>query len=125
MFPLKIVLVGNAVMVGKVELDSTFLIIQTVCRRSLQKPGIDVSIYLRRVVQPSGWGACLEIWRSWVQDTFWLLVLIEFVPGSPWFNFLAALLNSQLVYLQPVGILNVVLFNAQRYLLLATLKIRG
>ena len=26
--------------------------------------------------------------------------------GSPWFNFLAALVNSQLVCLRPVGILN-------------------
>ena len=27
-------------------------------------------------------------------------------PGSPWFNFSAALVNSQLVCLRPVGILN-------------------
>ena len=32
--------------------------------------------------------------------------LVEFDPGSPWFNFPAALVNSQLVYLRPVGILN-------------------
>ena len=35
-------------MVGKVELDSTLPIIQTVCRRSPQTPGIDVSICLQR-----------------------------------------------------------------------------
>ena len=29
-----------------------------------------------------------------------------FDRGSPWFNFLAALVNSQLVCLRPVGILN-------------------
>ena len=29
-----------------------------------------------------------------------------FDPGSPWFNFLAALVNSQLVCLRLVGILN-------------------
>ena len=32
--------------------------------------------------------------------------LVEFVPGSSWFNFPAALVHSQLVCLQPVGILN-------------------
>ena len=32
--------------------------------------------------------------------------LVEFVPGSPWFNFPAALVNSQLACLRPVGILN-------------------
>ena len=31
--------------------------------------------------------------------------LVEFDPGSPWFNFSAALVNSQLVCLRPVGIL--------------------
>ena len=34
------------------------------------------------------------------------LSLVEFVPGIPWFNFPAALVNSQLVCLRPVGILN-------------------
>ena len=34
-------------MVGKVELDSTFPIIQTVYHRSPQTPGTDVSICLR------------------------------------------------------------------------------
>ena len=47
--------------------------------------------------------------RSRVQYTLWPLV--EFVPGSPRFNFSAALINSQLVRLQPVGILKVVLFS--------------
>ena len=32
--------------------------------------------------------------------------LVEFVPGSPWFNFSDALVKSQLVCLQSVGILN-------------------
>ena len=41
---------------------------------------------------------------SQFQDTFWPLV--EFVSGSPWFNFSAALVNSQLAYLLPVGILS-------------------
>jgi len=41
---------------------------------------------------------------SQVQDTFWPLV--EFVSGSPWFNFSAALVNSQLAYLRPLGILS-------------------
>ena len=53
---------------------------------------------------PNGQGACLEIRRSRVQDPLWPLV--EFDPGSPWFNFSAALVNSQLVCLRPVGILN-------------------
>ena len=35
-------------MVGKVELDSTIPIIQTVCRRSPQMPGTNVFICLRR-----------------------------------------------------------------------------
>ena len=41
---------------------------------------------------------------SGYEDPLWPLV--EFDPGSPWFNFPAALVNSQLVCLQPVGILN-------------------
>ena len=47
---IKIVSVGIVVMVGKVELDSIFPIIQTVCRRSPQTPGTNVSICLRRDV---------------------------------------------------------------------------
>ena len=31
---------------------------------------------------------------------------LNFDPGSPWFNFPAALLNNQLVFHRPVGILN-------------------
>ena len=46
----------------------------------------------------------LLIWGSQVQDT--LLLLVEFVPGSPWLNFSAALANSQLACLHPVGIVN-------------------
>ena len=34
--------------------------------------------------------------------------LSEFVPGRPWFNFSAALVNNQLACLWPVGILNTV-----------------
>ena len=34
------------------------------------------------------------------------LNLFLVVPGSPWFNFSTALVNSQLVCLRPVGILN-------------------
>ena len=40
-------------MVGIVELDSTFPIIQTVCRRSPQTPGTDLSICLRRGADPA------------------------------------------------------------------------
>ena len=47
-FHLKNVLVGSIVMGGKGELDSTFPIIHTVCRRSPQTPGTNVSICLRR-----------------------------------------------------------------------------
>ena len=42
--------------------------------------------------------------NSRVQDTLWPLV--EFVPGCSWFNFSAALVNSRMVLLRPVGILN-------------------
>ena len=34
--------------------------------------------------------------------------LVEYVSRSPWFNFSAALVNSQLACLRPVGILNIV-----------------
>ena len=70
---------------------------------STQCQWLMVDIY-RIPEQPSGYNTCLEIRSSQVQDSFWPLV--EFVPGSPWFNFLAALVNSQLVCLRPVGILN-------------------
>ena len=56
-------------------------------------------------VQPSAYGDCLEIRRSRVQETFWPLV--EFDPGNTWFNFLAALVNSQLLCRRPVGNLKV------------------
>ena len=45
-----------------------------------------------------------EIRRSRVQIPFWPLA--DVVLGSPEFNFSAALVNSQLVCLPPVGILN-------------------
>ena len=60
--------------------------------------------YTKETVQPCGWDACLEMWSSRNEDSFW--PLIEFVPGSPWFILLSTLVNSQLVCLQPVGILN-------------------
>ena len=44
---IKIVLVGSVVMVRKVELDSAFPIIETVCRRSKQTPGTNVTICLQ------------------------------------------------------------------------------
>ena len=73
----------------------------------------------QEVVWPSGEGACLAIRRSRVQDPFW--PLIEFDPGSPWFNFPAALVNSQLVCPRPVGILSSCCFSLPsfRWVLLA------
>ena len=47
-FPLKIVLVGTVVMVGKVEVDSTLPTVPTVCRRSSPMLEKSVSICLRR-----------------------------------------------------------------------------
>ena len=56
-------------------------------------------------MRPSGFGACLENRRlARVQDSFWSLV--EFDPGSPWLNLSAALVNTHLVCLWPVGVLN-------------------
>ena len=49
-----------------------------------------------------------EIRRSRVQIPFWPLA--DVVLGTPEFNFLATLVNSQLVCLPPVGILNLVMF---------------
>ena len=49
---------------------------------------------------PEAVAACLEIPRSRVQDP----TLSS--PGIPWFNFPDALVNSQLVCLRPVVILN-------------------
>ena len=46
--------------------------------------------------------------RSWVQIPFWLLA--DVVHDSPKFNFSSTLVNSQVVCLQPVGILNLVMF---------------
>ena len=45
---IKTVIAKSVVMVRKVELDSTFPITQTLCRRSPQTPGSNVSICLRR-----------------------------------------------------------------------------
>ena len=53
---------------------------------------------------PSGQGARLEIWRPRVQAKLWSLA--GFVPGSHWLNSSAALVYSQLVWLPPVEILN-------------------
>ena len=61
--------------------------------------GISVVVAVRQ----RGQGAGLEIWRSWVQVPPWPLA--GFVPGSPWLNSSAALVNSQVVCLLPVGIL--------------------
>jgi len=57
--------------------------------------------------------------RSWVQVP--LRPRAGFVSGSPWFNSSAALGNSQLVCLLPVGILN--LFNLFQYFVSFALKI--
>ena len=61
------------------------------------------SLY-REAVWLSRQGAGLEIWISRVQVLLWLLA--GFVPGSPWLNSSAVLLDSQLVCLLPDGILN-------------------
>ena len=60
--------------------------------------------FFEEAAWPSGQGAGLEIWRSWVQVPLWPLT--GFVPSRPWLNSSAALVNSQLVCLLPVGILN-------------------
>lgn len=49
------------------------------------------------------------IWRLWVQFPFWPLA--SFVCSSSEFNSSVTLVNSQLVWLLPVGILNHVMFN--------------
>ena len=54
-----------------------------------------------------------------VQILFWLLA--DVVLGSPEFNFSATLVNSQLVCLLPVGILNQVMF-IYHYLFTLVLK---
>ena len=41
-----------------------------------------------------------------VSSAYWLILTSDVVPGSPWFNFSAALVNSQLACLRPVGIPN-------------------
>ena len=46
--------------------------------------------------------------ENWIQIPFWSLA--DVVLGSPEFNFSATLVNSQLVCLPPVGILNLVMF---------------
>ena len=74
----------------------------------LRTQTVPVEVQGMEAVQSSGWGACLEIWRSLVQDSLWPLV--EFDPGSTLFNFSAPLVNSQLVCLRPVGILKLLLF---------------
>ena len=63
---------------------------------------------LVKVQENAAWPGCqgvgFEIWRSRVQIPLWPLA--GFVPGSSWFNSSAALVQSQLVCLLPVGILN-------------------
>ena len=80
-----------------------FKLFATIKSKTLILMHLTITLSLGSVAQ---WfkGACLEIRKSRVQDPLWPLV--EFDPGSPWFNFPAALVNSQLVCLQPVGILN-------------------
>ena len=57
---------------------------------------------------PSGWNAGFENRSSQVQIPFWPLA--DVVLGSPEFNISAALVNSQLIWLLPVGIPNLVMF---------------
>ena len=60
------------------------------CGKYLGGEGVSVAEWLER--------------QTWVQIPFWPLA--DAVLGSPKFNFSAALVNSQLVCLPPVGILN-------------------
>ena len=55
-------------------------------------------------VQPGGLGTEFEIWLSLVPVP--LSPPGGFVPGSLWFNSLAALVDNQLVCLLAVGVLN-------------------
>ena len=72
-----------------------------------------------RVVRARGF----EIHGSRVQIPFWLLA--DVVLGSPEFNFSAALVNSQLVCLPPVRILDLVMFDwILIYLCLFTLVLK-
>ena len=64
-----------------------------------------LKIWLPGAAWPSGWSAGFEIRKSWSQIPFWPLDDV-----SPEFNFSATLVNSQLVLLPPVWILNVVMF---------------
>ena len=63
-------------MVGKVELDSTFPIIQTVCRRSLQTPETIFSICLRRgadlltIVSPTDRRPLQIIWKPGFTEAY-------------------------------------------------------
>ena len=96
---------GNVILfVGKPVPNIKFTREKVDSRRSLKWRSYRLPLISEGAVWPSGWGACLEIRRFRVQDPLWSLV--EFVPGSPWFNFLAAFVNSRLVCLRPVGILN-------------------
>ena len=58
---------------------------------------------------PSGQRVGLAIQRSLVRVPLWPLA--RFVYGTPEFKSSATLVNSQLVCLRPVGILNNVMFN--------------
>ena len=63
---------------------------------------------LRETAWPSGESVGFEIRRSWVQIPFWPLAGV--VLSSLEFNLSSTLVNSQLVCLPPVGILNLVMF---------------
>ena len=62
-----------------------------------------------RHVQPKNSYICWGSAAEWLLRRIWN-PLADIVLGSPEFNFLATLVNSQLVCLPPVGILNQVMF---------------
>ena len=78
-----------------------------------------IESYAYEAAWTSGWIAGFEIGRSQVQIPFWPPA--DVVLGSPEFNFSSTLVNSQLVCLTPVGILNLVMF-IYHYLFILVLK---
>ena len=67
------------------------------CRKKFKGANEDARIYGRSTTVHNLLFCPHTLCMNYVTNTF---------PGSPWFNFPAALVNSQLVSLQPVGILN-------------------